>query len=228
MVKDALKRFDPDTPIHLFLPYVPYARQDRVCVPGESFSLKVFAGIINHIGFGKVTIVDPHSDVCGAVFDRVKIISQASVVQSFEAFNKRVLKGVTFVSPDAGANKKTSEIAAYFAHPEFIRADKLRELSTGKIKETVVYTEDLGGRDVAIVDDIGDGCGTFILLAKALKAKGAGKVILYVTHGIFSKGTKTLFENGIDEIYSTDSYFDVWPAGVDNVTTLKLEDTFQL
>lgn len=34
MVADALKRFDP-TPIRLILPYVPYARQDRVCVAGE-------------------------------------------------------------------------------------------------------------------------------------------------------------------------------------------------
>ena len=89
-----------------------------------------------------------------------------------------------------------------------------------------MYADDLAGQDVVIADDLIDGGMTFILLAKALKVKGAGKVILYGTHGIFSKGTKPLFEGGIDEVYSTNSFYDVWPSGVDNVTTLDLEKHF--
>ena len=42
-----------------------------------------------------------------------------------------------------------------------------------------------------------------------LKEKGAGKVNLIVSHGIFSKGTSV---EAIDEIYTTDSY-----RKVDNV-----------
>ena len=80
-----------------------------------------------------------------------------------------------FCSPDAGANKKTAELAGFYGHDYFIRADKLRDLATGKIKECVVVNprEEVEGRDVMCCDDIGDKCGTFIGLAKALKAKVA-------------------------------------------------------
>lgn len=221
MLADALRRLDP-APVHLFMPYVPYARQDRVCVPGESFSLKAFADLINSLAFESVTVVDPHSDVVGAVLDRVKVISQFDVIHQFDAFIAAIHgKPVTFVSPDAGANKKTVELAKYFGHTEFIRADKKRNLATGEILETIVYADDLTGRTLVVADDICDGGRTFIELTKALKTKGAAKIILYVTHGIFSKGIGALTKGGIDEIYTTDS----WPVGGD-ARVLNLVETF--
>ena len=36
MLTDALRRLNPAAPVHLDMPYVPYARQDRVCNPGEA------------------------------------------------------------------------------------------------------------------------------------------------------------------------------------------------
>ena len=54
-----------------------------------------------------------------------------------------------------------------------------------------------------IVDDICDGGGTFAGTARMLKGKGAAKVVLIVSHGIFSKGIKIDF---VDDIYTTDSY----------------------
>jgi ribose-phosphate pyrophosphokinase len=114
-------------------------------------------------------------------------------------------RDIVLVSPDAGANKKTFEVAKYFS-TNFIRADKLRDLTTGQIKETIVYADDLTGKTAVILDDICDGGRTFIELAKVLKAKGAAKVILFVTHGIFSAGLDPLFAGGIDAIWTTDSF----------------------
>lgn len=223
MVADALRRFDP-TPIRLFMPYVPYARQDRVCVPGESFSLKAFAQVINSLGFERVTVVDPHSDVTGAVFDRINIITQKDVIHQFEELSIEILNsGAVFISPDAGANKKTSELASYFNHRYFLRADKLRDLATGQIKETIVYADKID-TPVIIADDLCDGGKTFIELAKVLKSKGCPKVILYVTHGIFSKGEEVLLSNGIDQIFTTDSY----RINYGNINTLKLLEVFKL
>lgn len=222
LLTDALRRFHP-APVRLFMPYVPYARQDRVCVRGESFSLKAFAGIINSLAFESVTVIDPHSDVVGAVFDRLRIITQLDVIHRYDVFIKEVFgKPVTFVSPDAGANKKTAELAKYFGHAEFVRADKKRDLATGQILETVVYADDLTGRTLVIADDICDGGRTFIELAKVLKAKGAAKVILYVTHGIFSKGIAPLLANGIDDIYTTTSY----THALGNLNALDVEEAF--
>lgn len=225
MVTDAVRRLDPDTPLRLFMPYTPYARQDRVCNPGESFSLKAFANLINGLGFERVTVVDPHSDVVGAVLDNVRIISQFDVINKYDQFIKVVMTGRSvFVSPDAGANKKTSELAKFFNHDSFVRADKLRNLLTGDIKETIVYADDLSGLTTVICDDICDGGRTFIELAKVLKAKGAAKVILYVTHGIFSKGIEPLIKGGIDEIYTTDAF----QTETGGMNALNLTDVFPL
>lgn len=214
MVKDSLERIASNIeggcgklPIELILPYLPYARQDRVCVKGEAFSLKVLGNFINSLNFDKVVILDPHSPVAEAVIDNVKVVTQLDIIFAFKPFRERVFNNeCVFVSPDAGSNKKVSVLAQCFGHREFIRADKLRDLETGKIKETIVYADDLNGCDVVIADDICDGGRTFIELAKVLKNKNAGKIILYVTHGIFSQGFKVLFDGGIDEIYTTDSF----------------------
>lgn len=227
LVKDALYRLIP-IPIKLFLPYVPYARQDRVCVKGESFSLKVLANFINSLNFDQVTIIDPHSDVCEAIFDRVNVITQFDIIHCFDKFIKYVIDDKPlFISPDAGSNKKTSQLAKYFSHTEFIRADKLRNLHNGEIKETIVYADNLTGRDIVCCDDICDGGRTFTELAKVVKTKGAKKFVLYITHGIFTKGTDILYKEGIDEIYTTNSYYDTLPAGIsDKVKILDINSVF--
>lgn len=230
MAVDALRRIDK-TPIKLFCPYLPYSRQDRVCVPGEAFSLKAFADIINNLGFAEVITADAHSDVTGAVLNNVRLLTQLDIIGKFDAFANMVMRErAVFVSPDAGANKKTSEIAKYFSHETFLRADKLRELSTGKIKEIVVVNarEEVEGRTVVIVDDLCDAGGTFMGLATALRAKGARRVELYVTHGLFTKGTDILYKGGIDAVWATDSYHAVWPANVEKVNTLKLQEMYSL
>lgn len=214
-VTDALRRLNT-LPINLFMPYVPYSRQDRACNEGEAFSLGVFANLINSQKYNSVTICDPHSDVSPALFHNVRVISNMEIIANWKKLCLEITKpDVTFISPDAGANKKTSVLAKEAGHKEFIRADKLRDLSTGQIKETIVYADDLTDKTIVIADDICDGGRTFIELAAVLKKKNAAKVILYVTHGIFSKGVKPLFEGGIDEIYTTNSYSDRHPAEID-------------
>lgn len=242
MVTDALREWDP-TPIHLVLPYLPYGRQDRRCVKGESFSLRAFARLINGLGFARVTIFDAHSDVSAAVLDNVKVIDQSTIIGRFDALNKRLHAAPqpVFVSPDAGANKRVSDLAALYGHTEFIRADKLRDLATGRIKETVVYGEAMVGRDVIIPDDLADGGASFVALAAVLKAKGASRVELYVTHGVFSRGLAPLFAGGIDHVWTTNSfqtgpfYWDLpdetgsgTHATPARFTALNLEDAFTL
>ena len=212
MIKNAIENEDLEAKIDLFMPYVPYARQDRICDTGEAFSLKVFTNFLNGLNFNSVTICDPHSEVTPALINRVRVIDQLDIIQKFEAFRKSITFGnCVFVSPDAGSNKKTSKLAAFFNHTQFVRADKLRNLANGQIKETIVYCDDFEGTDVVIADDLCDGGMTFIKLAEVLKKKNCGKVLLYVTHGVFSKGFLNLLDKGIDEIYTTDSYITKSP-----------------
>lgn len=193
---DALRRqYGFEIPLHLHLNYCPYARQDRVCDEGEAFGLKVFANLINNLNFKSVHIIDPHSDVAPALFNNCSSISLDEIFS-----NNYSTEGIDYlVSPDAGANKKVFKVSQTCRVP-MIRADKVRDITNGKILETIIYADDLTGKRVLILDDICDGGRTFIELAKQLIDKGA-TVDLYVTYGIFSKGKEVLKEAGINNIY---------------------------
>lgn len=185
----------------LVMPYIPYARQDRVCAEGDAFSLKVFAGMINSLGYDFVRVLDPHSDVAPALINNCQVTTAAKLIANFMELRRKFAQSDTvLISPDAGSNKKIAEVAKALDCYDFIRADKVRNCKNGEITGTKVYTENLNGFNCLIVDDICDGGRTFIELAKALKEKGAEKILLYVTHGIFSKGFE-VFDNLIDEFY---------------------------
>lgn len=198
---------------HLCLPYVPYARQDRRCNEGEAHSMRVAAKLINSMGFSTVTIVDPHSDVCEALIDNLMVIEQHQIMGVWPKLDA-VMSEITnddytvIVSPDAGSLKKIFKVAKVFGKPDVLKADKIRDISTGEITGIEIHAEKLHPNvNYMIVDDICDGGRTFIELAKALREKGATRVSLYVTHGIFSKGFR-VFDGLIDEIWTTNSVFD--------------------
>lgn len=238
---DAIRRVGVgvEKSIALFLPYFPGARQDRRMVSGEPLTVKVYADIINSMGFESVTIFDPHSDVTPAVINNCFVIdnhkfADFAVMQSWA--NEEDL---LIVSPDAGSNKKMKDFMAFIntdskltadSYYDLVKCDKTRDQKTGKITGFEVYAEDLKGKACIIVDDICDGGGTFIGLAEELKKKGAGNLYLAVSHGIFSKGLKP-FDGLFKHIYTTDSFIKSLKVlelnndlKEDILTQVKLED----
>lgn len=205
---DHLLNFVPHQ-VELVMLYVPYARQDRVCEKGEAFGLEAFASIINSLNFARVTVADPHSDVTQALIKNLFIIPQEDI--AFHALRWKLRKeDFALVSPDGGALKKIFKLSKKMDLPVHC-ADKIRDTATGEIIRTSINVDDFQGKNLMIVDDICDGGRTFIELAKVLRERNAGKIELYVTHGIFSKGMKELNVN-FDCIHS----FNIWENNVDN------------
>ena len=182
--------FHMSIPIDLDLPYVPYSRQDRVCAEGDAFGLKVFADQINALNFNLVVIFDAHSDVAPALINNC--IHRES--KDLFVLNSSFLKTYShLVSPDAGAYKKVNSIASLEDLP-VIPALKTRDTSTGRLSNTILVTDGVEKPSrLLVVDDLVDAGGTFILLGKELKKVFPDiPVDLYVSHGIFSKGTDEL------------------------------------
>lgn len=204
LLVDAFRRMSPDVKINLVMPYLPYARQDRVMTPGESLAVKVMANFINSLNFNSVEVWDCHSDVGLALLDRVTNIGPEKLLQKFSdiSFQHTIL-----VAPDAGAIKKVSKVAKNF-NLKMISAGKSRDVNTGAITGTIVYSENLGDTNLLMVDDLSDGGATFIYLAKELRKITTGKINLYVTHGIFSKGLD-VFNGVIDHIYTANPFPNV-------------------
>jgi ribose-phosphate pyrophosphokinase len=108
----------------------------------------------------------------------------------------------------------------------FIQAEKIRDPNTGAITSTKVNIEKhVGDKNFLIMDDICDGGRTFIELAKVLRPLTTGKIMLYVTHGIFSAGLE-VFLGYIDEIYCANSWLpaqEITQASNGNIiSTVKL------
>lgn len=209
---DSLRRIDPDILIDLTIPYVPYARQDRVCNDGEALSIHVMTSLINNLNCHSVTILDPHSDVTPALINRVRIIHQADLVsQSKHIQDLLKSKPITVIAPDAGAEKKTRTLAKAL-HDTGIEVDvafasKERDVKTGNILKTII-PDNVTGKSFLIVDDICDGGLTFTNLAKELKSHGAQDIYLYVTHGIFSKGIQPLKQH-LTHVYCHHSFSNI-------------------
>lgn len=191
--------------IELYISYLMAARMDRVMQDGEPFSLKVIASLLNSVGFRKIFIFDPHSEVTTAVIDRSYGITNHEYVKDALAayFAKHQPQAYSLVSPDAGALKKIHKLAQFLGIEHVVECMKERDVKTGKLISFKTMAENLAGQTCFIIDDICDGGGTFAGTAQMLKEKGAERVVLIVTHGIFSKGTTIDF---VDEIYTTDSY----------------------
>jgi ribose-phosphate pyrophosphokinase len=168
--------------VTLSLNYVPFARQDRAVNLGEVNAMKVFGKLVNSLNFEKVLVADPHSDVVEAVIDRIVITPQHLLA------NQIIDRKYDYIiSPDIGATKKTEKYAALVDTP-VLQCNKKRDLKTGKIlKFEILDCPDLAGKRVLVLDDIGDGLGTFHMLADAINNDTCEKY-LYITHGIFSKG----------------------------------------
>ncbi|MEL6720431.1 MAG: phosphoribosyltransferase family protein [Bacteroidota bacterium] len=92
-------------------------------------------------------------------------------------------------------------------------------IKTGQLSDFQVYANDLNAKNCLIVDDICDGGRTFIGLAEALKHKGANRLYLAVSHGIFSYGFEEL-NNHFEHIFTTDAFRDL--EEVEGVTQMKL------
>lgn len=188
--------------LHVVLPYFPAARQDRLMVSGEPLSVKVYADIINAQNFESVTVFDPHSEVTPALLNNCRIIDNHKFI---ERITQQLSDNLLLISPDGGALKKIYKVAAYLQNYEVVECSKSRNVKTGQLTGFKVYADDLQGKDCLIVDDICDGGGTFLGLAKELKAKNAGNLYLAISHGIFSKGFDEL-EKHFTKIFTTDSF----------------------
>lgn len=190
--------------INLKMPYIPNARQDRVKVAEDVFTLKYFAELINGLKFHKVTVLDPHSYVSEALFEHIEIQTPKKYVG--KVLDRIVTDKLMLFFPDEGAMKRYSNM---FALP-YAFGMKKRDWATGQIKglDVTGQTEVIPGSTVLIVDDICSKGGTFYHSAKALKELGAKEVYLYISHcenSIFEG--ELLKSNLIDRVFTTNSIF---------------------
>lgn len=201
--------------IHLDMPYIPNARQDRVKSDEDVFTLKYFSEVINWLGFASVTVLDPHSSVSEALFDNIIIKTPAENIS-------KVIAGIgeqnlMMFYPDEGAMKRYNALV----DKPFAFGIKKRDWSTGQIMGLDISgaVDMIYGSRILIVDDICSKGGTFYYSAKKLRELGAAEVYLYISHCENSILQGEIFTSGlIERVFTTDSILTAEHA---KITVLK-------
>lgn len=210
LLTNALKKLNSFESVVADLHYLPYARQDRVCVQGEAFSLEVMINILNACDADYIVFDDAHSDVAEDLSE------SASSASKFIFRSKAGLiaphidnANITLVSPDAGASRDVKSISMHTKLP-LVSYEKKRNPNTGTIESTELIhgSEFIEGSHCLIMDDICDGGRTFIPIIKDLYELGAGSVSLCVTHALLPYAAEALTEAGLCGLFYVNKFFD--------------------
>ena len=197
----------------LVLSYLPYARQDKPVSNDAMFGLASFAKIINSLNFERVEIMDPHSTVA-KIIDRNYFRYPTRQLESVLIGTDLNIGAVHFL--DYGVRGKYSQHYVYGTSAPIPKGmsvfygAKTCDQATGNLSGYSIVSDSYGGSknvsglNVLIIDNICDDETPFCIAAKALYEQGAKSVSLFVTHGLFTKGTQPLRDAGIKNIFTKD------------------------
>ncbi len=182
--------------VTLYMPYLPYARQDKEIANDKTFALIPFLYLLKGLQFKTIGMFDAHN------FSMVEsILDNAINIEPEIEINDvvKLTKANVVLFPDKGAYNRYNDLI-HDPNICIVVAEKVRDQLTGEILKTELTSPVYKTDRVLIVDDLCDGGATFIKLMPLIKQ--ASEVSLYVSHGIFSKGVQVLKDAGIARIFT--------------------------
>lgn len=199
----------------LHLEYLFGMRSDRPFDIGGAVPLQVIANVINSLKFKRVFIYDGHS-----------VASESMIKKSTNLFPlkayKLFLDGCdTIVFPDKGAARKRD---LFPKKTRILVCSKVRDANHVPHVKLPKFKGSLGA--TIVIDDLCDGGGTFSDIGNQLKPHTTN-LMLYVTHGLFTKGYNPL--TMYDAIITSTSCSDLPKETRYNNTLIqyrKIEDLF--
>jgi len=190
------------------LPYVPYARQDKVFVKGEAKSAEIICTLIKQAGCDELLTLDCHflKKVGSFRYGGLPIVNR-SMSHSLLEYMKKRLKEPIVVAPDLGAKYMVEEEGGSAMTKVRGGYAPLGEYAERQVAEMrAEKTLDVKGRDVIILDDMIAGGGTMIKAIDILKKQGAERIMVAATHGLFLDGALAkLISTGAEEVVVSNS-----------------------
>ena len=203
MMIDAVKRMGAEK-IVVVIPYLAYARQDKIFRPGESKFANLVLCLIDSMRIDELYVVDVHAPnileevQCKWInIDSMRIL--ADYIKSLD------VKDIVVVAPDKGAVERSKAFAKHFGDNVPVDYfEKVRDVKTGEI--TMSGKLSLKNKDVVVSDDIIATGGTMAKAIKLSKESGANRVFAVATHALLLQNAKfRIIKAGADAIIGTDS-----------------------
>lgn len=206
--------------IELFIPYLPYARQDRFHREGEVVSADVLCELLKSYGVKKLITYDCHFLPKPGNFKRAGLpIENRSAGKQLYAYAKKYFGKDKFIliSPDQGSSYFVENAEGFALHKKRSRTNKNDIGTEVRVVESEIVVD---GKNICMLDDIIASGGTIIRATEHLKKKGAKKIIVGATHGVFcgDKVAEKILKKDCRELFTTDTI----PCANKQVKVLKL------
>jgi ribose-phosphate pyrophosphokinase len=185
--------------LNVVIPYMGYARQDKMFKPGEPISARAVARCINADRIFTINIhaksVLEHFSGSAQNLDAAKLLGDHIAGLG--------LKNPILIAPDEGAQGLVTRVSSGLGF-EYDHLQKTR--LSGDTVTIKTKNLDVNGRHVVLVDDMIATGGTMTESIKMLKAQGAVDVHLVCIHPVLARNAALrLFNAGVKDIIATDT-----------------------
>ncbi|MEM2962918.1 MAG: ribose-phosphate diphosphokinase [Candidatus Anstonellales archaeon] len=182
------------------IPYLPYARQDKMVLEGESKSSESICNIISESGCKELVTFDAHFLKMKGTYRYGNLkIRNLSLSDELISYLYSECTNPVIISPDKGASYMVVERGGLSMEKKR-KGYEQSELAERKVSimKTDAKMED---RDVIIIDDMIAGGGTMARAVDICKKKGARKIYCGATHGLFlGDSANKILSAGAEEI----------------------------
>jgi len=198
------------------VPYLAYARQDKIFLQGETISVETIARMLKAAGVARLLTVNVHEEKVLAHFPfQAKNISAVALLAQY--FVKKGNAKAFALSPDKGA-LLIAEEAKKVLGGECGYLEKERDRYTGQVTMEKKKL-DIKGKTVIIFDDIISSGGTIVAAVKILNELKPKEIYVACVHPLLiGEAEKLILQAGVDEIVGTDSV----PSSVSKVSLAPL------
>jgi ribose-phosphate pyrophosphokinase len=198
---DCLKRASARR-VTAVIPYFGYARQDRKDEGRVPVTAKLVANIITAAGADRILTIDLHAPQLQGFFD-IPVDHLTGELVLARYFRDKKLENLTVVSPDVGNIKIASRYVSHLG-------GDLAIIHKRRISSKEVMAQELignvEGRNILMCDDMITTAGTVYTAAELIKQRGAKKIYVGATHGVFApEAIEKLDKAPIDEVVVTDT-----------------------
>jgi ribose-phosphate pyrophosphokinase len=203
LMGDAIRRCAPKRTIAV-VPYLGYARQDKLHRLGEPVSAHVMVKFLEVSQFAEIIGVDFHNNAIVGFFE-IPVTHVTALNTVAEEIKKLNIQNGIIVSPDVGGSKRARNMAYLLDMPLAVM-EKRRFLDRHDTTETYQIIGDVSGKTAIICDDVISTGGTTVNAAVSLQQAGAVRILATTTHGIFAAdAVEKLQVSPIEQVYATNT-----------------------
>jgi ribose-phosphate pyrophosphokinase len=191
--------------VYTVIPYMAYARQDKVFLEGEVISIALVAKLLEAVGTKQVITVDIHSSLALSHFTiNVHNISSIPILANYVANQMKLTKPIV-VSPDSGGIARAREFAKIL-RVDLMALKKSRNRDTGEVHIDERLDSSIMDRDILLIDDMISSGDSMVNACRALKKNECGKVYALCTHALLiGDAIQRIKAAGIEDIIATNS-----------------------